>query len=284
MFDGILAAAAPLALAGVGALVSELAGFLAISTEGFMIFGGFFSWIFALLTGSVFLGCALAALLSALLGAVLARFVHKTRADPFVVGLALNLAAAGVTSSLSGLWFGTNGVLRNAEMTRNPEFALSLRLPFVYLALLCAVVTAVFIARTTAGLALRATGFSAEAAVEHGIDPWRYREGSWAAAAFFAALAGAALTWRIGAYVPGGTASRPWIALAAVYLGFRNVWGVCAASLIFAWTEVAAFNLQKLPFFPATAFLGFPSAVALVLYTSLKPYTRQPLSRIIRVK
>jgi simple sugar transport system permease protein len=264
MFANLAASAAPLFLAALGGLVSELAGMLCISIEGFMIIGGFFGWVFAVQLSSVFWGGLLAALLAAFLGWALARFIHKTGANPFVAGLALNLGSSGICGSLSGLWFGGKGVLREASIHAPAAFAgLS---PAVFMALLAAAAASLLLSRTASGRRLRASGLSAPAALEHGIHASRYREASWAFAGFFAALAGASLTWKIGAYIPGFQAGRPWIALAAVYLGFRTVWGIYAAAFVFAAADLLTVKLQAAAFLPATAFLGLPSLLALALY------------------
>jgi simple sugar transport system permease protein len=261
MLSGFFSAAAPLMLAGLGALLSDLSGALGIFIEGFMTLGAFFSWIIAGWIGSAFWGTLLAALLAGLGGWALARFVRVSGANPFIAGLALNLIAAGVTNSLSSLWFGTKGVLRN------PGLAIPGRLPFTAAAWAFAVIAALLVNRTRAGLRLRASGLSPEAAAERGVRPEVYRESAWAAAAFLAALAGAALTFRVGVYAPGGIAGRGWIALAAVYLGFRRVWGVVLAALVFTAAERLGYGVQSLGALPATALLGLPSALALVLYT-----------------
>jgi simple sugar transport system permease protein len=117
------------------------------------------------------------------------------------------------------------------------------------------------------GLRLRASGRSLEASRERGLRPERYQEFAWAAAAFLAALAGAALTFRVGVYAPGGVAGRGWICLAAVFLGFRRVWGVAVAALVFALAERMGLGAHTLGAIPATVLLGLPSALALVLYT-----------------
>jgi simple sugar transport system permease protein len=267
-------------LASLGALFTELSGTLGVFIEGFMTLGSFFAWIIAGWTGSVFWGCGITALCAALAGWALARFVRRTGANPFIVGLALNLAVGGIIDSLSITWFGTKGVLRNPGITLPGPLHLPLisgipflggilsgRSPFVYSAWASTFLAAFIIGRTRLGLRLRATGLSPEAAAERGIHPEWYREGAWAAAAFLASLAGAALTFRVGAYAPGGVAGRGWIALAAVYLGFRRVWGTAAASLVFALAEHIGLSLQGLGALPATALLGIPSALALVLYT-----------------
>jgi simple sugar transport system permease protein len=159
------------------------------------------------------------------------------------------------------LWFGTRGVLRNAGLV------IPGRLPFTISAWAFTILAAIFIYRTRPGLRLRASGLSPEAAAERGIRPERYRELAWAAAALLAALAGAALTFRVGVYAPGGIAGRGWIALAAVYLGFRRVGGVALAALIFTLVERLGYGIQRFGALPPTALLGLPSALALVFYT-----------------
>jgi simple sugar transport system permease protein len=280
MINSILSSAAPLMLAGLGALLTELAGMLGIFIEGFMTLGAFFSWIIAARTGSVLLGSLVSALAGGLTGWGLARFVHKTGANPFIAGIALNLAAEGVTGSLSQAWFGTKGVLRmpglaipgavRLPLVEDLPFIggiLSGQLPFTYAAWGLVILGALAAGKTPLGLRLRASGIRPEAAVERGLHPRRYREGAWAAAACLACLAGAALTFRVGAYTPGGIAGRGWIALAAVYLGFRTVPGTAAAALIFALAEHIGLALQGFAALPATVLLGFPSALALLLYS-----------------
>jgi simple sugar transport system permease protein len=266
-------------MAGLGALLSDLSGALAIFIEGFMVTGSFFSWIFAVWTGSVFVGTLLSAMLAAAAGWALARFVRLSGANPFIAGLALNLAASGITTSLSAVWFGTKGVLRNPAIkipqpVRIPlidsiPFAgkiISGHSPFTYAAWACVLILAIGLKKTIAGFRLRAAGLSYEAAAERGIHSGLYREGAWALAAFLAALAGAALTFRAGSYSPGGIAGRGWIALAAVYLGFKNVWGVTLAAIVFTLAERLGFNLQNFGSLNATALLGLPFALALLLY------------------
>jgi simple sugar transport system permease protein len=280
MIHGLWSAAAPILLASLGGLLTELGGILGVFIEGFMVFGSFFGWIIAGWTGSVFLGSTISALAAGMAGCLLSRFVHKTGANPFIAGLALNLAAVGITESLSTVWFGTKGVLRNpalripgpvsvpvAEKIPLVGNLVSGQMPFVYVAWICTVVLALVIGKTHIGLRLKASGLSPEAASDQGIRPERYRDYSWGAAAFLAALAGAALTFRVGAYSPGGVAGRGWIALAAVYLGFRNIWGTATAAVLFALAERVGFITQGLSAVPATVMLGVPPALALVLFS-----------------
>ncbi|OHE67727.1 MAG: hypothetical protein A2Y36_06675 [Treponema sp. GWA1_62_8] len=258
------AASVPVALAGVGGLATELSGSLAVFLEGFMTLGSFFAWALFRTTGSVPAAAAAAAAICGFLGWLLARFVRSSGANPFIAGLALNLAAVGTTEALSSAWYGTKGVLADPASGA----IRSTRLPFILLTLVIVAFAAFIAKRTRLGLRLRAAGRAPETLAERGTDARLYREGAWAFAAAVAALAGASLTFRIGAYAPGGTAGRGWIALAAVYLGFRNAWGVALAALVFALAEQAASFAQGSGGLSATALLGLPSAMALVLYSA----------------
>jgi simple sugar transport system permease protein len=267
----VLYNAVPLLLAGLGALVSELAGSLCIAVEGFMTMGAFFSWLFAYATGYVWLGTVLAVLLAGLAGLGLAVLVEKTRANPFVAGLAFNLLASGLAGSISGSLFHTRGALTGLAFPADSGIG------WLLLAVMVLCSTSYIIRWTSVGLCLRCVGLSGEsvafnegAAFERGIESRRYRVGAWTLCAVLSALAGAAVTWSVGAYIPGGIAGRSWIAIALVFLGFKKAWGVGLAALVLSAAELAVISLQGRvgPGFPITILLGIPQALALVLYAA----------------
>jgi simple sugar transport system permease protein len=263
LLGGFLNAAAPLMFASLGALLTELAGSLGIFIEGFMNLGAFFTYFFWVKTGTLAAAAALVMAFAAAAGFLLARFVHLSKADPFIAALALNLASDGLTATLSAQWFGTKGVLRIGAAAAPVQG--SLLSPVVGYGV-CFILAALLITRTAFGLRLRAAGLSPAAAEARGISASRYREAAWTAAALLAAAGGVCLTARFGAYTPGGAAGRGWIALAAVYLGFRKVWGTALAALVFTLVERIGISLQRLSVLPATALLGIPSALALLFY------------------
>ena len=278
-FDQLFTSAAPLIIASTGALLTELAGVLGIFTEGFMSAGAFFAWVITAWTGSAVLGTSVSACGAGCAGWALARFVRKTGANPFIAGLAVNIAAAGITDSLSILWFGTKGVIRIPQFTMPRHYQIpyiadipvlgsifSGRQISVYCSALVVITAVLYIGKTPWGMRLRASGLSPEAARERGIRPGLYWEGAWAVSAFLAALAGAFLCFRVGSYTPGGVAGRGWISLAAVYLGFRHAGGVFIAALVFALVEITGQRIQGIAGIPATLLLGLPNALALLLY------------------
>lgn len=260
----LLGSAAPLILASLGALLTELAGALGIFMEGLMNAGGFFAWVIAGQTGSVFWGTAISAAAAAILCGLFARMVRTSGANPFIAGLALNIALSGLSGALSAQWFGTRGVLRSAA----PVTVSGSRLPWIVLSLAALAAVTLYVNYSPGGLRLRASGLAPEAARERGIRPGRYWERAWAAAAALAVCAGAALTFRVGAYTPGGASGRGWISLAAVFLGAKHPLGVAAAALVFALAERAAAAIQRTNAIPPTLILGLPHALALALYAS----------------
>lgn len=273
--SAILSMAAPLLFATLGALCTEYAGVLAVFMDGAISFAGFVCVAAAGATGSAFAGFAAACIATMALLAGVALFTERTKANPFLTGLSVNLFAAGITSWCSASWFGTRGVIPLSSL--NGAFsalseglqesgAASLRDLSFPLALGAAVLLHAFLKTTGAGLALSVTGSSPDVLAARGVSPARYRTASWYAAAFFAACAGSVLTLGLGAWVPNVSAGRGWTALAAVYLGHRNPLLCVLAVLVFAGAEYLTTVLQGFGRLPATLILGLPYALALVVF------------------
>jgi simple sugar transport system permease protein len=253
-----LVSAAPLALAALGGLATEAACSLSIGLEGAMLVGAFSSAAVgatAGLGGGLASGTAAGAALCLLAGAA----AIGLGADVFVAGLAANLLAPGIVSVISQAAFGTKGVL--------PAPAIRAGQGLILLVLVLAIILLVIIlAKSVFGLRLRAAGEGGEVAEAAGIHGSRYRLSAHLIAGASAGLAGACLASGIGAYAPGMTTGRGWIALVAVFLGARRCSGVIAASLLlgllFALSNIAqgfwsgasgAELVQALPY-AATAF------------------------------
>jgi simple sugar transport system permease protein len=269
----ILSMTGPLLFATLGALVSEHAGVLAVFLDGAITLSGFICIAVTALTGSAVAGALAAAAGTVLLLALVAIFNEKTGANPFITGLAVNLLAAGLTSWLSVLLFGTRGVvalpfrvalpgaLSPGAAQNIPATAFATALPF-----LAALTVALVLRHTTFGLNLRASGPSPDVLSARGVNPARYRIGSWCIAAFFASCAGTELALGIGAWVPNLSAGRGWTALAACYLGYRNPLACIGACLLFSGAEWWATSIQGSSGIPSTVILGFPYLLALLAF------------------
>ena len=89
--------AVPYVFAAAGGIVSERAGIIALTLEGFMLTGAFCATI-----GSYYSGSAWVAIVASIAGGLVAALLHavatiRYRADQVVVGIAMNLLAVGVT-------------------------------------------------------------------------------------------------------------------------------------------------------------------------------------------
>lgn len=267
----------PLLFAATGALISEYTGVMAIFTDGIINLASFLSFTCTVLTGSTVLGCTLAALISAAFIILAALFTEKTKANPFITGIGINLLAGGLISICSEAWFGTKGVLSQATIAQLPEWP-----PFAFsgasvqfagtpaLLISVVVIAALFWAlnRTRWGLRTRVTGSSASVLSARGINPAFYRITAWGIAGVCSAWAGILCTLRLSSFVPNVSAGRGWIALAAVFLGRRSLTGTIIAALVFtaaeyAVTVMSAGNGTISP----TMLLAIPYVAALLLFT-----------------
>ncbi len=258
-----LAAGAPIALAALGGLLTEAAGALSVALEGAMLAGAFAAAAVAVTTGNAALGLAAGLVAGALVGLLVGYAAGRLRADVFVAGLAANLLAPGAASLLSEEFFGTKGVIPAPALAGAPVFAV--------MALAAIVIVAAY-SLTPFGLRLRAVGERNEAARAAGLNSGAYRLGAHLAAGAAAGLAGAALASKIGAFVPGMSSGRGWIALVAIYLGAKRPGGVLLASLAFGLLISLSNAAQAFKDAPAELFLGLPylvTALALILGKAL---------------
>ena len=252
----ILGSAAPLILAGLGGLLTEQAGILNIALEGMILGGAFSALLTAGLTGSLILALT-AAVVSGLLTASLFNLSSFTlKGNPFIAGLGINILIPALTASLSAALYGNQGIIRPGNLPPLPR-AGGLDL-FTFLALACAAAGMILLFRTGPGLMIRACGEQPDLLRARGVDPDRIRRATVLASGVLAALAGAALSLRLEVYVPGMSAGKGWIALVAIFLGYRTIPGLIPACLFFALAESAANRAQGALGLPPTLILSFP--------------------------
>ncbi len=276
----------PILLAALGGLFAELAGVLNIALEGLILAGAFAGILAGAASGSLVVGMLAGALAGGLLAAVFTFFSIRLRANIFITGLAVNLLAAGSIPFISTWMFGTKGVLRFPDLPRLPRllegvtsgvgFIDSLLFGHsatVYLAWLLVPLALVALYRTPFGLRLRAVGAREESVIIAGVDAVAYRRIAVLISGVAAGLAGAAISLRLGVYLPNISAGRGWIALVAIYLGYRHPIGILIAALLFGFTESLAGAAQGLLAIPGTVLLGLPYAitvVAMITYSALR--------------
>lgn len=279
---------APFLLAAIGGLFTELAGMLNIALEGLMLIGAFFSVVLAAATGSLFLGVVLGILASIVAAYVFGFISLNLRANIFITGLATNLFAEGLTVVLAFQIFGNKGVIRFANLSKLPDLSIpSLqRIPvigdifighnvLIYISWLMVILAAIVIYKTPFGLRIRGTGSNPGAIEAIGLSPRRYGMYAILISGFTCGLAGAVLSLQMGAFVPGITSGRGWIALVAIYLGNKNPLGIFIACLVFGFAESFSNYAQGIMDVPADFILAFPyiiTVVAMIAYSIVRHY------------
>ncbi len=278
----------PFLLAAIGGLFTELTGMLNIALEGLMLFGAFFSVIFAAYTGNLLLGVLLGIAATMLLSLIFGWVTLYLKANVFITGLATNLFASGFTIVLAFKLFGNKGVILFKDLPPLPKLNIMFlqKIPvlgdilighniFVYLSWIIVLIAFIVIYKTPFGMHLRGTGLNPQTIKSIGLDPKRYQFSAILISGFTCGLAGAFLTLNLGAFVPNITAGRGWIALVVIYLGNKTPAGVLIAAFIFGFAESFSNYAQGVINIPADFILAFPyiiTVLVMVFYSIWKYY------------
>ena len=257
----------PYLLAAAGGVVSERAGVIALSLEGFMLAGAFGAATGSYAFHSPWLGTVCGVLAGAALALLLALSVVRFRADQVVVGVALNLLAVGATRFFLRFTFDSSSNSPRvpgfgAEVAQAAQggpaaataaasasgtaagLASVLTNPLVWVGLAVLPAVAWLLYRTPLGLRMRAVGEKPEAAATLGVPVARVRWIAVALSGVLAGLAGAYLALDQHQFTDGMTAGRGFIALAAVIFGRWDPRRVALACVLFAAAEAFQIQLQ----------------------------------------
>lgn len=273
LFSLAIGKTAPILLACMGGLISELSGVINFALEGMMLTGAFMAVWLTFVCGSPWLG-----LVGGVLGGMSVGFIHsliclKFRANQIVSSIALNLLAAGITGVLLNQVFKVYGT--SPSVVRLPtigQFGLE-SLPFIGkwlsnfgelsilapAAVLLCFLTVAFLRWSAWGLHIKACGENPLAARTAGLSVPFIR--------FCAVITGGALAGMGGAYLSIGvlsafvehmTQGRGYLAIAALILGRWKPFGILLASLLFGLSEASSEWL-------AVTWTGLPSQLFLAL-------------------
>jgi general nucleoside transport system permease protein len=270
MIPQILQSSAILLIVALGGLISERGGILNIGLEG-MIGAGAFTAVALVLSGLPVVAAVFGGVLAGILLALLfSLFALRWRANPFIVGLAINVFSAGTLPLLSEIFFDSRGALRMGGHTIGYSLVVGLAVATV-------MVTQVFLYRTVPGIRLRITGEEPDWMRAQHIGVKRYQTMGLVAAGGLSGLSGALLAMRIGVYLPNISSGRGWIALVIIYLGYRRPYGLAVAALFFGIMEALSVRAQSVLAVPPTVLLSLPylfTVAAFVSYAAFRRYRR----------
>lgn len=297
---GLIAAtlrvATPLIFGTLGELFAERAGILNLGIEGVMFLGAFVGFSVASISGSLWLGFAMAVLSGIVAGLIMAILTVWLGVNQHVSGLGLTLFLTGFSLFGFRLIFGEPSIppridpftqiqllsgvpvlgdLLNQYLLTYVAFAL---IPLVWWV----------INRTGYGLKIRAVGENPEAADAAGLNVYLIRMTALMIGGAFMAAGGAFLSLgQLGSFTYGIVAGRGWVCIALIIFANWNAVGVLWGSLIFGGVQALQLRLQTTGMeLPYELFLALPYIVTIIALTLagrnvsapsalLKPYKRE---------
>ena len=263
--------------------VNEAAGNIDVALEGKLLIGAFAAATSAHASGSPEVGIAAALGAVIALTAVQGWLSIRLQADQVLVGVGLNLFAAGITRYLLHVLYGTT-----ANSPQGPRLASLAANPLLYLLLLGALALPWIFTATPFGLRLRAAGSRAESLAQLRLSPQMVRWQALLLSCYFAAFAGAALSLSLGKFVADMSGGRGYVAMAAVILGHWEPRRIALWCLAFAALETLGIRLQIHSLPGVKELLVVLPHVAVLLVLALWPgdvdSTRKSLHLIRRAK
>lgn len=256
LLAGGLVFATPLVFGALAGVINERAGVINIAIEGQLLFGAFAGAFVGSLFSNPWMGLLGAPLAGMAIGALLALFTIKYRANHIVVGVVLNMLALGATSFM----FST--LLKDS-----PQFNQALKLPplpipllkdipvigpvlfnqsiLVYMMYAAVIILQFMLFSSRWGLRLRAVGEKPQAADTVGIRVNAIRWHNVLLGGAVAGLGGAFFTIGQGlTFSKDMAAGNGFIALAAMILGRWNPVGALLAALLFGFSTSMGIIMQ----------------------------------------
>lgn len=250
----VLAKVAPLLLAALGGAFTQQGNILNIGLEGMMLIGAFTSIAVGSAFDSAFIGVITAVIAGLVLALIYAAATLGLKADFIVVGIGVNLLAAGVSVLLLVVIYGNPGVTPGDATIQLPRIdlgplanipvlgeAFNSQTAIVWLALLAVPISSFVLYRTSYGVHLRAVGEDEAAAEAAGISVNRVKFISILLSGMLCGLAGAQLAMAtLGSFTAGMTSGRGFIAVAALTFGLARPVRTMIAAFIFGAADAIA--------------------------------------------
>lgn len=253
--------ATPLLIAALGLAIAERAGMMNIGGEGVMLMGAFAAYAATRLLGSYWFGVFFAIVTSVMLITVFAVVTITYKAEQVVVGAAINMLGAGITSVVYRKLFYRAGEGISGMMVESfpsiPIPGLS-RIPvlgpmlfdhnvIVYFGFFLVFVLWFIMRHTSLGLKIIACGEHPEAADSLGIHVIRVRYLTTLFSGVLMGISGAYLSIaQTNAFGEDMTGGKGYIALAVVILGKWSPLGILAGSAIFGGANALQMTVQNL--------------------------------------
>ncbi|MGI6756091.1 MAG: ABC transporter permease [Atopobiaceae bacterium] len=246
----------PIIFCVIGGVFAYKANVLNIALEGMMLIGAFVSTITVFFTGNMMLGLALALLASLAFGLIFSVLGVTFNGNVIVIGLAINLLASAIPRFVMAEMGVSNITLSNFDVAAH-----SISIPIIedipilgpivsghpilaYVAFIGIPLMWMLSYRTRFGTYVRVVGENEDAAKSLGIRCDHYKYLAILIGAACCALAGVNLsTEDLGLFTNDMTASRGFIAIAAIYCGRGDPALSAFYAILFGFARSLAINL-----------------------------------------
>jgi len=270
LFAATFRMATPILFATMGGIFSSQSGIFNVGLESLLIIGAFFAVVGSVKTGDP-MGGLLFAVVACLIATLIFALLHlELKANAIIVGLAMNIFAAGMTNYLLVEMLDATGVYQSDLIIGFKEVHIpfikdipflgdlvSGHFPLVYVAFLSVWVVYLILYKTPFGFHLRAVGEKPQAAESIGINPKKMKYYGLLVSGLMSAFGGTFLSLSyLNLFAEGMTAGRGWLALAAINFGGSKPVRSLIACLIFGFADALAVRLQQ---------FGLPSQIVLML-------------------
>ena len=287
LLQNTLRTATPVVLCALGCLMTQQVGIMNIGVDGMMLMGAFFAVLGSYLFGSWAMGLVFATVLGVLLGLFYYVFSIKFKSDEFIIGVALNILAGGLTVFLLRTLVGVKGSFSGPGIVPLP----TVRIPWlesvpvlgpllsgntllVYISWLLVLLCWLLLYKTPLGFHLRASGEAPEALRAAGKSPERMKRLASVLCGVLASLSGAHLSLGyLTMFSENMSASRGYVAVACVIFGGGNPPRVFLAALLFGFIDALGMRLQK--YIPSDITSMAPYVVTVVMMVVVVLFKRR---------
>ena len=273
--------ATPYLYASVGETFGQRSGVLNLGVDGQMLLGAFGGFYVAFTTGNIWLGLLAAMLVGGLMGLAMAFISVTLKAEQGISGIGVYLFGLGMSDLLFQKTLGTVETVKGFEPIHFPylsdipvigEIFFSHNI-LVYIAFALVPVSWFILNKTTLGLKIRSVGENPHAADSLGVSVSAVRYFTVTLGGTLAGVAGASLSIALlNVFQQNMTNGLGFIAVALVYFGGWNPFGVLMGSLLFSMVNSLQLWVQVLN-------IPIPSDIAVMM-----PYVLTILALVVAVQ
>lgn len=256
LLAGTVRMATPIIIPALGQLYTQRAGILNLGVEGTMLMGAISGFLFACLTGNLWLGLIAGIAAGAIYSVVMAWLSVTMRANQVIAGIGMNILASGIAAYIYRLVFGIRALPENVEIF--PEIAIPglSKIPLlgtilfdhnilVYIGFLLIPLTWFILEKTTFGLKIKAVGEHPRAADSKGISVGKIRYAAVIIGGAYAGMGGAFMTIAyLSTFTENIIGGFGFIAVSVVIFArfqpVRTMWG----ALLFGFASALQLRLQ----------------------------------------